>query len=123
MSPKSMVAVTVMAALGIPLVPATPAAAAGDQAVSPAAACSWFGRTVTHRPGFDVILWEYSCTGDRHCQAVSRGWRGKMTIQILNRGAVLNSVTGYLINSGDSLNTRTFGTADQCGWTAQPFPP
>jgi hypothetical protein len=101
-------------------------AAAGDKPVPAAAepsACSWFGRTVTHRPGFDVILWEYNCTGDRHCQVVSRGWRGKMTIQVLYRGVVRDSVTGYLIHSGDYLNTRTFADADQCGWDAQPFPP
>lgn len=121
-------AVTVAAALAGPVTLAGPADAVSSAAATPAApaavpsACSWFGRTVTHRPGFDVILWEYNCTGDRHCQVISRGWRGKMTIQILNRGAVLDSVTSYLIHTGDYLNTRTFSVADQCGWDGRSFP-
>ena len=110
-------ALTVMAALGGPAAAVSPAAAATPTA------CHWSGLTTTPRPGFDVILWQYSCTGGRHCQVVSRGWRGKMTVQLISSGVVVDSVTGYLVHSGDYLNTRTFPGANQCGWDGQPFPP
>jgi hypothetical protein len=114
-------ALTVMTVLGGSAAAAVPAAASPAAAVTPAA-CHWFGASVTPRPGFDVILWEYSCTGGRHCQVVSHGWRGKMTVQLISSGVVIDTAQGYLVHSGDSINTRTFYGADQCGWDGQPFP-
>jgi hypothetical protein len=97
-------------------------AGSGTAGATGTLACHWFGASVTHRPGFDVILWEYSCDGGRHCQVVSRGWKGKMTVRIQYGATVLDSVTGYLIRDGNYLNTRTFRRADRCAWDGQAFP-
>jgi hypothetical protein len=118
-------AVTAAAILGGSAAAVSPAAASTTAAAAPRvvpAACGWSRVTVTHRPGFDVILWGYSCDTGRHCQVVSTGWRGKMTLQLIRNGVVVSSVTGYLIHSGDYLNTATVPAANQCGWDAQAFP-